>query len=193
MEKKLHYCPNCLEKGKIMDYFIDNNSSTKCAICQSQLKELDISFDEWDRMKKILKNPDFMFTVKKLIELNMIEINNTTSNSNTNNASIYSDEENILNSYGLIDSIDDLKTKTDISHISGNYTKNKSEPATPKSETQSHQNIVPSDYKPKCPTCGSTDIKKIGGLERAGSVYMFGIFSKKINKSFECNNCKFTW
>lgn len=46
---------------------------------------------------------------------------------------------------------------------------------------------------PKCPTCGSTNIEKIGGLERAGSVYMFGIFSKKINKSFKCCNCKFTW
>ena len=49
------------------------------------------------------------------------------------------------------------------------------------------------DNTPKCPTCGSTNIEKIGGLERASSVYMFGIFSKKINKSFKCCNCKFTW
>ena len=47
--------------------------------------------------------------------------------------------------------------------------------------------------KPKCPTCSSTNVQKIGGLERAGSVYMFGVFSKKINKSFKCKNCGYTW
>lgn len=58
-----------------------------------------------------------------------------------------------------------------------------------------HNNAVAQELlnKPKCPTCNSTNVKKIGGLERAGSVYMFGIFSKKINKSFECKNCGYTW
>lgn len=42
---------------------------------------------------------------------------------------------------------------------------------------------------PKCPFCNSTNIKKISGTERVGSAMMFGIFSKKIGKSFKCNNC----
>lgn len=42
---------------------------------------------------------------------------------------------------------------------------------------------------PKCPTCGSLNVKKIGSVERAASVGFFGLFSKKINKSFECKNC----
>jgi hypothetical protein len=46
---------------------------------------------------------------------------------------------------------------------------------------------------PKCPTCQSSNVKKIGNLERAGSVAMLGIFSKKINKSFKCQNCGYTW
>lgn len=46
---------------------------------------------------------------------------------------------------------------------------------------------------PKCPTCGSTNIRKIGALERGTSASMFGLFSKKINKSFECKNCGYTW
>lgn len=46
---------------------------------------------------------------------------------------------------------------------------------------------------PKCPTCSSTDIKKIGTGERMGSVMMFGIMSKKINKTWKCNNCGCTW
>lgn len=46
---------------------------------------------------------------------------------------------------------------------------------------------------PKCPTCSSTNIQKIGIGERAVSVYMLGIFSRKINKSFKCKNCGYTW
>lgn len=46
---------------------------------------------------------------------------------------------------------------------------------------------------PKCPTCQSTNIRKIGGVERGISVGFFGLFSRKINKSFKCNNCGYTW
>lgn len=47
--------------------------------------------------------------------------------------------------------------------------------------------------KPKCPTCQSTNVQKIGTGERVVSVAMLGIFSKKINKSFKCKNCGYTW
>lgn len=46
---------------------------------------------------------------------------------------------------------------------------------------------------PKCPTCGSLNVKRIGGIESGASVGMFGIFSKKINKTFKCGNCGYTW
>lgn len=47
--------------------------------------------------------------------------------------------------------------------------------------------------QPKCPTCRSTNIRKIGTGERVASVVGFGIFSKKINKTWKCNNCGYTW
>lgn len=47
--------------------------------------------------------------------------------------------------------------------------------------------------QPKCPTCGSADVQKISGLERGVSVVAWGLFSKKINKSFKCNKCGYTW
>ena len=47
--------------------------------------------------------------------------------------------------------------------------------------------------KPKCPTCGSTNVKPISGGERAMSIIGFGLFSKKIGKSYKCMNCKYTW
>ncbi len=46
---------------------------------------------------------------------------------------------------------------------------------------------------PKCPTCGSTNIRKMSGVERGASIATFGIFSKKINKTFKCGNCGYTW
>ncbi len=47
--------------------------------------------------------------------------------------------------------------------------------------------------KPHCPTCGSTNIKPITGTERAVSVIGLGILSKKINKTYKCRNCGYTW
>lgn len=47
--------------------------------------------------------------------------------------------------------------------------------------------------KPHCPTCGSTNVKKLDGIDRAVSVGLFGLASNKINKSFKCKNCGYTW
>lgn len=46
---------------------------------------------------------------------------------------------------------------------------------------------------PKCPHCQSINISKISGTERAVSVIGLGLLSKKINKSFKCKSCGYTW
>lgn len=54
-----------------------------------------------------------------------------------------------------------------------------------KQESSSNSNL------PKCPYCNSTDIKKISGFSKAGSVALFGIFSVgKVSKQWHCNSCK---
>ncbi len=58
---------------------------------------------------------------------------------------------------------------------------------------QQKSNKSQNDSTPKCPHCKSTNIKPISTLNRGASIAMWGIFSKKINKSFECLNCKYTW
>jgi RNA polymerase subunit RPABC4/transcription elongation factor Spt4 len=46
----------------------------------------------------------------------------------------------------------------------------------------------------KCPNCKSTNVKKIGGLSKAGSFAMWGVFSMgKLIKTYECKSCKFKW
>lgn len=44
-----------------------------------------------------------------------------------------------------------------------------------------------------CPTCGSTNTKKISGLSKAASVGVFGIFSQKVKHQFHCNSCGYEW
>lgn len=46
---------------------------------------------------------------------------------------------------------------------------------------------------PKCPSCGSSNISKIGVLGRAVSFKLVGFASSKIAKTHKCNNCGTTW
>lgn len=47
--------------------------------------------------------------------------------------------------------------------------------------------------KPKCPTCGSTNIGKISGTKRWFSTGLFGIASSDVGKSMVCKNCGYKW
>lgn len=52
-----------------------------------------------------------------------------------------------------------------------------------------------SRYRPliKCPTCSSSKVKSISSTSRIFSASLFGLGSNKINKSFECKTCGYTW
>lgn len=65
-----------------------------------------------------------------------------------------------------------------------------------KNQVEQQQNIKKQQQKsskPHCPTCNSTNIKPITEAERAASIIGLGVFSKKINKTYKCLNCKCTW
>ena len=44
-----------------------------------------------------------------------------------------------------------------------------------------------------CPYCNSTNVTKIGTVNRAVSVGMLGLASSKIGKTHKCNDCGSTW
>lgn len=44
-----------------------------------------------------------------------------------------------------------------------------------------------------CPTCGSTNTKKISAGAKAVSVGLFGVFSQKVRHQFHCNSCGYEW
>lgn len=56
-------------------------------------------------------------------------------------------------------------------------------------------NIYGNHVKPEitCPTCGSKNVSKISALSRGASIWAWGAFSNKINKTFKCENCGYTW
>ena len=70
----------------------------------------------------------------------------------------------------------------------------------PKAEVKEHHytTVVVSDtvdtkLVPKCPTCGSTNLKKLDVIDRGLSFAVWGFGSKKIGKSFKCKNCGYTF
>lgn len=48
-------------------------------------------------------------------------------------------------------------------------------------------------YAPKCPTCGSPDLEKIGTASKVLDVAFWGFASGKVKKTFHCNNCGYEW
>jgi hypothetical protein len=58
-----------------------------------------------------------------------------------------------------------------------------------------HNNQIARDWqnKPKCITCGSTNIKKISTSAKAINTLAFGLLGTKRNKTFHCNNCGYEW
>ena len=65
--------------------------------------------------------------------------------------------------------------------------------AAQQEQVQQAQKAAEESIIPHCPHCHSTNIAKIGTGERIGSIAVWGIFSKKINKSSKCRNCGYTW
>lgn len=46
---------------------------------------------------------------------------------------------------------------------------------------------------PRCPTCGSTNVKKITISRKVTSASILGIASGSVLKTFECKDCKYKW
>jgi transposase-like protein len=52
---------------------------------------------------------------------------------------------------------------------------------------------IPQNPVPTCPTCGSTNIKKISDINRGVHALAFGLFSKTAKSQFYCLNCNYKW
>ena len=57
------------------------------------------------------------------------------------------------------------------------------------SRINEYQQKYLAEHNIHCPYCNSSNVTKIGTVNRAVSVGMFGLASKKIGKQWHCNNC----
>lgn len=55
----------------------------------------------------------------------------------------------------------------------------------PRKETNKTQPV----YTPKCPLCGSPNIKQISDIKKTTHALAFGLFSKTARSQWECKNC----
>ena len=46
---------------------------------------------------------------------------------------------------------------------------------------------------PKCPTCSSTNLKKISTTAKVANTALWGIFGTKRHKTYHCNSCGYEW
>lgn len=46
---------------------------------------------------------------------------------------------------------------------------------------------------PKCPTCGSTNLKKISTTSKAVNTAIWGLLGTKRHKTYHCNDCGYEW
>lgn len=61
-----------------------------------------------------------------------------------------------------------------------------------KQQEQVQESMV-EENKPRCPTCGSTNIEKISLGKKAVGGALFGIFSSNVRKSMHCKSCGYKW
>lgn len=87
----------------------------------------------------------------------------------------------------LLDAMIDLKEKNIIEYEL-KMTQFRNQVEQQKSNAAQVQNNLP-----KCPTCGSTNIKKISASRKMLGAIGFGLLSKTARSQWECNNCGNKW
>jgi len=66
-------------------------------------------------------------------------------------------------------------------------------PPSPQQIARANAEARESLNKPHCPTCNSTNIKKISTTSKVVNTAMFGIFGQKRKHQMHCNNCGYEW
>ena len=58
---------------------------------------------------------------------------------------------------------------------------------------QHEQDITQQQNTPKCPTCGSTNVRPISATKKATGFVLAGVFSSNFGKTMYCKNCGYKW
>lgn len=173
-------CPNC---GFPIKQYLSDNNFTNCnnaLICPNCLE--------------VYANPGHINTICEYCQTTMVQTETGADEYITESLKyIWVSDESIKHDKELEQRL--MKEANITSFSQEAYDKRKEEirrKYSANKSSSSSQSTKPTNT-PKCPTCNSTDIRKIGTGERVASVIGFGLLSKKINKTWKCNNCGHTW
>lgn len=164
MALKASICPKCGSKGLVP---IDDDDM---CFCGGNMVLFNVTEDEYIKMSDYERNQ-------------MIEQMGIKPQISKDDALVI---YNATKSTEIIDAMIELKQK-DIIEYGLKLSQFKSSLAAQKSSN------TQTDNRPKCPTCGSTNLRKISTTSKVTSVAMWGLFSQKVKKTWHCNNCKYEW
>lgn len=93
-----------------------------------------------------------------------------------------------------LDNIDSIKQKILNEYVKKSPEYNEELHNKQLKDTEASTHGIGSSYgKPKCPTCGSTNVNKISGVKKAAGFMTVGVFSSNFGKTMECKNCGYKW
>lgn len=194
----MRYCAHC---GHIIDEYDIDRNSFNCGICDAILLEDDmtalkyagLSEQEKDEYERQLLN-----TIKNSVGF---DEGCFQRNCSMENGDFWVGFR--LDKYAKYNSQEDVEFYTNIRKSNEPF---KPFPPIDKEKARQHTHYAVEEHKqreekvkqessntPKCPTCSSTNIKKISGTSKVVSVAMFGFLSQKVKKTFHCNNCGYEW
>lgn len=184
MKNKTYFCNVCYNNHeKISRIFSPSylyEIFGKCCICNNtNLYQMSLTDDEFEVLEKITQDPDYVIALDKLKQ----QLGNLNDNEFLAIIKVNCDKD-------FITAMSELK-KNDI--IDFNLKLSQLKQSTPEPIPTPQQPSQPTESKPKCPTCGSTNIKKISATKRWVGVGMFGLASSDMGKTMQCNNCGYKW
>lgn len=128
-------------------YSIDYTDNI-CPECHNPIQELSLTIEEWNVLKQISTDANFILEMDNLKQSDIIDFNLKMSQFKQN---------------------------------------------IPQPQHRTEPTSQPAENIPKCPTCGSTNVKPISGTKRWIGTGLFGLASSDVGKSYVCNNCKYKW
>ncbi len=84
----------------------------------------------------------------------------------------------------------EIKNMPSVRHMTS-MNANTSQPVT--SAPRSSRVVTTTAQIPRCPTCGSTNVKKISLTSKAFGGAVFGLFSSNVRNTFKCEDCGYKW
>jgi len=179
---KIKICAKC---GSIFGYpYSPSYINNDCLSCHIPIIEIDVDTDEWMKIHKP-KGEKYNYSTEELQQNNKAI--------NEYNAKIF---EKYIEPLGQLDtSLTSYKLHMERYGRPTDDIEEVHQQIKEKALWELHEGRRKreEEAKPKCPNCGSTDLKKLSALDRSASAFMWGLGSNKIGKTYECRKCKSTF